>query len=321
MFNRARRRLTIAYLLMFALVLLLFSLAFLGLMAIVLEPNFDLSPDTSSEAAAQIVYDTTVERIGIALIAADLVAVGMVGAGSWLLAARTLRPIREAHERQRRFVADASHEMRTPLTAIRATSENALRLGTTHEAQHSALETVVSASSDLARLTTDLLTLAQSDDATLRPVLGPVDLSVVVAEILSLRKAAGAPTPASVRLASDLVVVADADELGRICDNLIDNAFRYGGQQVQVGIVTQIVDRQAVVEVTDDGPGIALADQEHIFEPFFRVRSDASAPEGTGLGLSIAATLARRNRGRLTVHSRLESGSVFRLFLPRAPNN
>ncbi len=320
MFSRARRRLTLAYIVMFALVLVLFSLVFLALMAIVLEPNFDLSPDTSSAAAAQIVYDAAIARIGIALVAADLVAIGVVGAGSWLLAARTLRPIRAAHERQRRFVADASHEMRTPLTAIRATSETALRPGTMPEAQHAALETVVSASSDLARLTTDLLTLAQSDDATLQPAAGPVDLSVVVAEVLALRTAAGAPAPASVHLASDLVVLADADELGRICDNLIDNAFRYGGPSVQVGVATQAVDRQAVVEVTDDGPGIAPADQERIFEPFFRVRSDASAPTGTGLGLSIAAALARRNHGRLDVHSQPPGGSVFRLLLPRAPS-
>ena len=98
-------------------------------MAIVLQPDFDLSPDTSSQQAAQIAYDAAVERIGIALVAADVVAVAVVGIGAWAIAARTLRPIREAHERQRRFVADASHEMRTPLTAIRAAGR-ALRLRT-----------------------------------------------------------------------------------------------------------------------------------------------------------------------------------------------
>src|SRR5207248_215923 len=103
-------------------VIVVFSVAFLALIAIVLEPDFDLSPDTSSDQAAQIAYDAAVERIGFALVAADLVAIGVVGVGAWVVAARTLAPIRESHERQRRFVADASHEMRTPLTVIRTTT-------------------------------------------------------------------------------------------------------------------------------------------------------------------------------------------------------
>jgi signal transduction histidine kinase len=316
-FARARRRLTLAYIVMFALVLGIFSLAFLALIAIVLEPNFDLAPDTSSDQAAQIAYDAAVERIGFALVAADLVAIAVVGGGAWLLAARTLRPIHDAHERQRRFVADASHEMRTPLTAIRATTENALRPGTPGAAQLAALETAATAAADLARLTSDLLTLAQSDDATLRPITQQFDLSVVVAERLTLRTAAGATSPTTVHFASDLVVDGDPDEIGRICDNLLDNAFRYGGTNVHVSVTTQAVDRQAVLEIADDGPGIALADQAHIFEPFYRVHADATAPPGSGLGLAIATAMARRNRGRLTVESRPERGTVFELYLPR----
>jgi len=317
-FARARRRLTVVYVAMFALVMGTFSLAFLALIAVILEPDFDVAPDTSTDAVAHLAYDAAVERVGIALVAADLVAILVVGGGAWVLAARTLKPIREAHERQRRFVADASHEMRTPLTAIRATTENALRQGASPAQQQAALETVAAASADLARLTNDLLTLAQSDDAMLRPVAERVDLSVVVAERLALRAAAGAQAPAKVRFASDLEIAADADEIGRISDNLVDNAFRHGGPNVQVRVTTLASDGQAVLEVADDGPGIALADQANIFEPFFRVHADADAPPGSGLGLAIASALARRNRGRLTVDSRPERGTVFRLLLPRA---
>ena len=317
MFVRARRRLTVTYILLFAAVMAIFSVAFLTLIAVILEPTFDLAPDTSSEQAAQIAYDAAVARIGLALLAADVVAVAVVGIGAWLLADRTMRPIREAHERQKRFVADASHEMRTPLTVIRATTENALRPGTPSRDETAALRTVAAAAADLSALTADLLTLAQSGDGTVQVEMAPFDLSVVIAERLTLRAAAGATTPPHVRLAPDLLVKGHADDIGRICDNLVDNAFRYGGPAVRVDISTRATDGHAVLEVSDNGPGIAASDQPQLFEPFFRVRADAAAPTGTGLGLAIAASLAGRNRGRLTVESQPGRGSTFRLTLPR----
>jgi signal transduction histidine kinase len=82
-------------------------------------------------------------------------------------------------------------------------------------------------------------------------------------------------------------------------------------------VTTRAADREALVEVSDDGRGIADADLERIFEPFHRVRSDAGTPDGNGLGLAIARSLAERNGGRLTVTSRVGDGSTFRLVLPR----
>ena len=84
------------------------------------------------------------------------------------------------------------------------------------------------------------------------------------------------------------------------------------------GSATLAVDGQAIVEIADRGPGIAAADLDRIFDPFYRVRADATAPPGTGLGLAIAADLARRNGGRLTVDSRPGDGAAFRLSLARA---
>lgn len=115
MFQRARRRLTIQYIVIFALVLALFSIVFYVAFRAVLGPAFDIAPDLSTAQAAQQAYRLTLERVAIALLVANLVTVGAVGSVAWVLANRTLRPIREALMRQRRFVADASHEMRTPL--------------------------------------------------------------------------------------------------------------------------------------------------------------------------------------------------------------
>ena len=126
MFSRARRRLTLLYIALFALVLGIFTLVFVGALAVTLAPAFDIAPELSSEKAAEVAYRQTIERIGIALVVGDLAVLAFVGGAAWVLAARTLEPIREVHNRQRRFVADASHEMRSPLAAIRSTAEAAL---------------------------------------------------------------------------------------------------------------------------------------------------------------------------------------------------
>src|SRR5450759_2743402 len=137
MFRQARRRLTLLYIGLFAFVLGVFSLVFYVGFRTVLGPAFDVAPDLSTAQAAGLAYQVALERVGIALIVAN----------------RTLRPIRDAHARQRRFVADASHEMRTPLAAIRATAESGLEQMTTAEAMRRGMTTIVASTERLTRIT------------------------------------------------------------------------------------------------------------------------------------------------------------------------
>jgi len=318
MFRRARWRLTLLYIALFAVALGIFAAVFYIGFATVLAPAFDLAPELTNVQAADAAYQATIERIGLALAIAYVVAVALVSVAAWVLASRTLRPIREAHVRQRRFVADASHEVRTPLAAIRATAEEAVTRAASPEELQEALTRIARSAERLSRLTNDLLLLARTDARLIERRPEQVDLSVVTAEALqgftSANHADGRPR---LILAPDLVVAAEADEIRRIVINLVDNAVRYGGRADQVRVATIATEREAVLEVQDSGPGIAAADQEQIFEPFYRVRADAGSPDGTGLGLAIARSLAERNGGRLTVSSLAGSGSTFRLVLPR----
>jgi two-component system OmpR family sensor kinase len=304
MFRRARVRLTVLYIGLFALVLGAFSLVFYIGFATVLAPTF--------------AYQSTVERIGLALAVADVLMIGLVGVVAWVLAARTLRPIRETHARQRRFVADASHEMRTPLAAIRASAEASLAGATSVDELRGALKIVAISADRLGRITDDLLLLARSEEL---PPERPrqIDLSVVVAEAVEAFGAAHPELQASrMSLTADLLVAADPIELARIVANLLDNAIRYSGPAAQPPrITTKGSERETVLEVSDDGPGIAAADLDRIFAPFYRVRADAGSPDGSGLGLAIARSLAERNGGRLTAISEPGSGATFRLSLPR----
>jgi signal transduction histidine kinase len=175
----------------------------------------------------------------------------------------------------------------------------------------------VDAADGLTRLTNDLLLLARTDDGTYDRPLSSIDLSVVTAEAVDTFADANdkAHRP-EIRLEPDLVVSADADEIRRIVINLVDNAIRYSGDRVSVS--TSGSDREAVVEIRDSGPGIEASDLDQVFEPFYRVRADATTPDGSGLGLTIARSLALRNRGSLTVTSLPGAGATFRLALPRS---
>lgn len=316
MFQRARRSLALRYAALFIVVLAAFSIVFVLVLATALQPAFDIAPEVSNEEAARAAYARTIETILIAVVAADVVAIAAVAAGAYYLAGRTLRPIREAHDRQRRFVADASHEMRTPLAAIRATAESALA-GTTPD--RLALRTVVSAADRMAALTNDLLELARSETGRLHGTRVPVDLSILVAEAVERVRGAHGVEPERIRvsLLPDLVVDGDERELVRVVENLVDNAIRHGGDRAPVSVRTSARADAALVQVSDAGPGIAAADLERIFDPFYRVRADADAPEGTGLGLAIARELARRNGGQLEVASSPGSGATFSVRLPR----
>ena len=318
MFARTRLRLTLLYIILFTLVLGAFSLVFYFGVATALTPTFDIGPELSTQQAAEVAYEATVHRIRLALIGADLVAIVLVAGAAWVLASRTLQPISEAHARQRRFVADASHEMRTPLAAIRASAEGALGGPASKDDLRRALGVVVDSADRLSHLTNDLLLLARTDEPGPDRPSAPIDLSVVVAETVEAFSLAHPGLPrARMTLEPDILVAADPDAIGRIIANLVDNALRYGGSTASPpSIRTHLVERDAVVEVSDDGPGIAAADLERVFEPFARLHADADTPDGSGLGLAIARSLAHRSGGRLTVTSRPGQGSRFRLSLP-----
>jgi signal transduction histidine kinase len=315
MFARARRRLAVTYVLIFAAVFGVFSAVFYLGVSVVLDPDFDVDPAASSDTTEQAAYRAATARIGIALLVADGAVIGVVGLAAWLLAGRTLAPLRDAHERQRRFVADASHELRTPLAAIRTSIEGAMAGSGNEGRMRATLADVLESTERLTRLTNDLLGLAQTEDRLgARPEA--FDLSVAVAEAVETELAARRGSTVGVALTPDVVVSADRDDVSTIVRNLVDNALVHGGSDVGVRVSTNRSAREAVVEVVDHGPGIPAEDLPRLFEPFFRGRRDAAAPSGSGLGLAIAADLARRNGGRLSVVSDVGSGTTFRLTLP-----
>jgi signal transduction histidine kinase len=215
---------------------------------------------------------------------------------------RMLDSLQRSRNAERRFLADASHELRTPVTALLGNVEYAAR----HGADAEVLADLRRDATRLARLVDDLLALERqratdSDFAPLR--LDQLAADAVVAAG-GPRVRAELPEPTWVR--------GDADALRRALDNLIENALVHGQGVVRVE-VRRDPGNVALITVRDDGPGPPPADRERLFERFWRGR-DASERPGSGLGLSIVAATAARHGGAVEV-----DGSTFTVRLPAAP--
>ncbi len=247
--------------------------------------------------------------------AAGLLASALISA---VLAGRALQPIRAALRRQRDFVADAAHELRTPLAIMRGASELGLSAHSMDE-QGAALEQVLAQNAHLTRLVEDLSTLARADSGAVDLARAPVDLSRLVAETV-----AGVGVLAEergVRLAVEAAgvtpVVGDAVRLRQALLILLDNALKYTPDD---GAITVSVTRQGGqvrLRVQDSGPGLAPEDLPHLFERFYRA-DKARGSAGSGLGLSIGRWIAEAHGGRITAANAPERGALFTITLPLA---
>jgi two-component system, OmpR family, sensor kinase len=223
----------------------------------------------------------------------------------------------------RRFTADASHELKTPLTVLRASIERAMmaRRGSNEQMQH--LEEALNEVARMADLVNSLLSLARADEGRFDLVRDMVLLDTVVRDIAETATILGEPTGIAVRLTEcePLTVEGDASRLRQLLLNLVENAIKYTtvGGTVELSLVAE--DGSAVVSVRDSGMGISAADLPFIFERFWRAdraRSRGSGRGGTGLGLAISQYIAQAHGGTLTAQSRLGRGSTFTLTLPGA---
>jgi signal transduction histidine kinase len=219
---------------------------------------------------------------------------------------------------QRRFVADASHELRTPMTAIRTNLEFLARVpGAREEDRSAALHDVLTEMRRMEALVGDLLALARLEATAVGPVRRAVRLDHLLADIH--RDASRlAPSGVEVRLEPARLphvwVSADRDDLRRAVWNLVDNALKYTTAG-HIELRLAVGDGMAELEVRDSGIGIAEADQRHVFDRFWRSQRTRGMT-GSGLGLAITKWVAQAHGGSVLVDAVLGQGSVFTLRLP-----
>jgi heavy metal sensor kinase len=225
----------------------------------------------------------------------------------------------DAFHQMRRFSADASHELQTPLTILKGELEVALRTPRRPEAYQEVLRSALEEIDRIATLVEGLMLLARADAGMLRLDLRPVELDQLLQDVYGRTKvlADAKHLTLCLGIVEPVAIEGDYERLRRLLLNLVDNAIKYTPAGGQVTLSVQYCTQWASLHVSDTGIGLSQAEQEHIFQRFYRTATARSqGAEGSGLGLCIAYSIAAAHGGSIQVDSTPGRGSRFTVLLP-----
>ena len=226
--------------------------------------------------------------------------------------------LRRTDELKNALLGAVSHDLRTPLASIVA-SAGSLRqtdVRWTEAERESFLSDIETEARRLSRIVSNLLDLSRMESGTLHPERSWYDVAALIDDVVGRLRPLTQDHPVEVRVPEDFPPVSlDYVEIDQVLSNLIENAARHTRPGSAIVISAQIAGAEAVIEVSDDGPGIPNDALDRVFEPFFRGPSGGT-PRGTGLGLAVARGLVEAHGGRISVRNRAEGGAVFRFTLP-----
>jgi signal transduction histidine kinase len=248
----------------------------------------------------------------------------LITGSGWYLTRRSLQPIEQNVRQLKQFTADASHELRNPLTVIKTTVEvmqsHPERI---HAGDIGKLESIHQATAQMSQLVDDLLLLARSDSTgtVSNQLLIPLDelLEDLIEALQPQAATKQIQLIGSMPINSSIRVRGDASQLRRLFANLLDNALDYTPPQGKVQVTVVVTSISIIVKVQDTGIGIAPEHIPLIFDRFWRADQARSQRDGgAGLGLAIAQTIAQAHGGEISVTSQLNVGSCFQVRLPLA---
>lgn len=330
MFRQARLNLTLMYLLIIMTISLSFSAFIYQSVTKEFRTRLDvierrLMQERNPMTAGQLQFfiddlDDTKTAVFFVLMYTNGVILLFSGIAGYFLAGKTLRPIEETMDEQKRFIADASHELKTPLTSMLTNIEVTLRAkNLTVKDARSTLEETLDDLKSISALTNNLLTLARREENGGESKKAKLNLSEVIEKSIKVT------TPMAKRKKIKIVykpekvkVKGNFEELEKLFNIILDNAIKYSenGKTVQIKVTKHR--RSVSISIADRGKGIAKKDLPHIFDRFFRADEARSrgSHHGFGLGLSLAKKIVEDHYGKITVKSKAGTGSTFTVTLP-----
>jgi heavy metal sensor kinase len=236
--------------------------------------------------------------------------------------------IEEAFKLQKQFTADASHELKTPLTILLGEIEVALKNPRTTEDYQDILTSAVEEIRRITNIVDDLLTIARLESGQLPLVQRPVRVDELLLDAIS--RVSGYATQHDVNVnyevrnfsaheSEEIFVQGDRDKLLSVFINLLDNAIKYSKPNSTIRVVQKIEDKFAKIEIVDKGIGISSSDLPHVFDRFYRAdksRSANGSQHGSGLGLAISRFLVQAHGGTISIESRKDEGTTVTVRLP-----
>lgn len=258
--------------------------------------------------------EETKHRILMTLFLINLGIFSIAGLLGYYLSGKTLSPIQEMLDEQYRFVSDASHELKTPITAIKTTLEVAIRDKEMkiREARQT-LQTSLEEVNRLQKLAEGLLELTHKNGVG-ELVTTMLD-SIIINAINTLEPLSRFKKIEILNKSSHLVVMADETSLARALVAILDNAIKYSKKNGKIEITVKIVDKKIILTVTDNGVGIEEDALPYVFDRFYR-SDPARSEKGYGLGLSIAKQIIEAHNGKIFIDSEINKGTKVVIALP-----
>lgn len=263
--------------------------------------------------------DRVLHQLLLILLGLGGVSTVLLGAGSWVLAGRALRPAQESWDRQQLFVANASHELRTPLTLLRASAEVARRSLAPDDAdRRELLDDVLTETDHMSRLVEDLLLLSRIDAGGLVLERAPVPLAPLLDEVQRQMARLAGERGVHVEVPeAQGTALGDRTRLRQVLLILMDNALRHTPAGGSIRLTATRRDHHVQIGVADTGSGIAPEHLPRIFERFYQAApAHRGTGGGAGLGLAIARGLVEAQHGQIALESRPGAGTQVRITLP-----
>ncbi len=322
-FARAVILLTVYYTLGVCVILVVFNLIVYGMFGTSIRSGEDESgaahvAHEQSEELGESVIEEIESDLARILLIADMLILILTVVVAYALSRRTLTPLEDSYRKQARFVADAAHELRTPLAVMTAGGEVMLSKARSPEEYRAFIETTLGETKRLTTLSNDLLFLARTRN-TPATTHTPVAFSELCQKQLAMMGAyADLQGVALVNeIDPDIRVFGIPEDLVRLLVNLIKNAIDYNHQGGSVTVRLTKIQNQARLSITDTGSGIASDALPHIFERFYKA-DQARSTSGTGLGLAIVKEIIDAHRGSIHIDSTVGVGTVCTVTLPLA---
>lgn len=271
-----------------------------------------------SESLTEV--QSIVRRLDLGLGSGILVALVLTGFGGLWLTRQAMQPIEVSFQRLQQFTSDASHELRSPLMAIKTNAAVALKYSEGISFQDAEkFQMIASAVNQMTSLTEKLLVLARTDKLS-QTDWHPINLTLILSNLVEFYKphASRKKIDFQAEIADSLYLQGDEILLTQLFSNLIKNAIHYTSAGGMVEITAKSVGANLIIIVKDNGIGIAAEHLEKVFERFWRAEKSRSyKAKKFGLGLAIAQTIAQKHSGLITVDSQVGKGSCFTTRLPR----
>lgn len=317
MFERARIKLTTFYLVGMIVILGIFT----GVLVVTLEKNIrDTYRENIGEGESfdRAILETN-DGIEAIIYTVDGLLIIILGAASYILAGRTLRPIKESLEAQKRFSADASHDLRTPLSIIMTESEVVLASESAEASDYqSTIKSVLEEAHVMSHLVEDLLFIARSENASSYEEKDTVLLSDLIDPLVLRTQKQGAQKNISVSQAPipQISIHVNTHLFTRALQNIFQNAINYTPQGGAITVSARKDHKQIVLSIADTGVGIDEEDLPHVFDRFYKAAHSRNDGSGSGLGLPIAKEIIEQHNGTIEITSVLKKGTTVEISLP-----